>query len=167
MLALRALFFAVLMPGTAVVLIPWLLLRGQPLPDLLSLRPARLFGFLLVLAGGSALLLCIRDFAVSGRGTLAPIDPPRKLVRVGFYRYVRNPMYLAVLLVLAGEALYFESGTLGIYAAIAASVYHLFVVLYEEPHLRDIFGAEYEDYRAAVPRWIPKVPPRTSRERHS
>lgn len=166
MLALRALFFAVLMPGTAVVLIPWLLLRGQLLPDVLVLRPGRLLGLLLMLVGGAALLLCIRDFAVSGRGTLAPIDPPTKLVRVGFYRYVRNPMYLAVLLVLAGEALFFEAGTLGIYAAIAAAVYHLFVVLYEEPHLRDIFGAEYEDYRAAVPRWIPKVPPGISREQH-
>jgi protein-S-isoprenylcysteine O-methyltransferase Ste14 len=96
---------------------------------------------------------------VSGRGTLAPIDPPRHLVRVGLYRHVRNPMYVGALLVLVGEALFFESERLGFYAAIMALVYHLFVVLYEEPRLRDLFSEEYENYRRAVPRWIPRLAP--------
>jgi protein-S-isoprenylcysteine O-methyltransferase Ste14 len=78
---------------------------------------------------------------------------------VGLYRYVRNPMYVAALLVLAGEALFFESETLGFYAGILALAYHLFVVLYEEPRLRDLFSEEYENYRRAVPRWIPRLHP--------
>jgi protein-S-isoprenylcysteine O-methyltransferase Ste14 len=108
-------------------------------------------------AGVAALFWCIRDFAVSGRGTLAPVDPPRKLVRVGLYRYVRNPMYVAVLTALFGEVLFFESGTLAIYAGFVWLMFHSFVLLYEEPRLRELFGADYEAYRALVPRWIPRL----------
>jgi protein-S-isoprenylcysteine O-methyltransferase Ste14 len=157
MLALRVVLFTLLLPGTVLILIPWLLLRGQPALDLVLTEPPRLLGLVFMVAGGGALLTCIRDFAVSGRGTLAPVDPPRHLVRVGLYRYVRNPMYLGVLLVLVGEALFFESETLGFYAAIMALAYHLFVVLYEEPRLSSLFGEEYERYRRAVPRWVPRL----------
>lgn len=159
MLPLRVVFFALLFPGTVLILIPWLLLRGQPGPVPSPTEPPRLLGLVFMIAGAGALLSCIRDFAVSGRGTLAPIDPPRHLVCVGLYRHVRNPMYVGALLVLVGEALFFESETLGFYAAIMALVYHLFVVLYEEPRLRYLFSEEYENYRRAVPRWIPRLHP--------
>jgi protein-S-isoprenylcysteine O-methyltransferase Ste14 len=158
MLALRAVFFTLLMPGTVVVVIPWLLLRGQPSRGFRLDLPA-VVGAALAIAGAGVLLVCIRDFAVSGRGTLAPVDPPRKLVRVGLYRHVRNPMYLGVLLALVGEALFFESAVLGFYAAVVALAFHLFVVLLEEPTLRSSFPADYERYRASVPRWIPRLRP--------
>lgn len=158
MLALRAVFFTLLMPGTVVVVVPWLLLRGQPSTDFRLDLPA-VVGATLAIAGAAVLLACIRDFAVSGRGTLAPVDPPRKLVRVGLYRHVRNPMYLGVLLALVGEALFFESAVLGFYAAVVALAFHLFVVLLEEPTLRSSFGADYDRYRASVPRWIPRLRP--------
>jgi protein-S-isoprenylcysteine O-methyltransferase Ste14 len=160
-LAVRALFFALLLPGTTLVLIPSLLLRREAAAGDFAFRPLRLQGLVLLVFGGAALFWCIRDFAVSGRGTLAPIDPPRKLVRAGLYRYVRNPMYVAVLTTLFGEALYFGSRTLAIYAVGVWLAFHAFVLLYEEPKLRELFGADYEAYRATVPRWIPRPKPRS------
>jgi protein-S-isoprenylcysteine O-methyltransferase Ste14 len=154
-LALRALFFALLLPGTTLVLIPSLLLRREAAAGAFAFRPLPLQGLILLVVGGAALFWCIRDFAVSGRGTLAPIDPPTVLERAGLYRYVRNPMYVAVLVTLFGEALYFGSRTLAIYAVFVWAVFHTFVRLYEEPKLRALFGADYEAYRATVPRWIP------------
>jgi protein-S-isoprenylcysteine O-methyltransferase Ste14 len=159
MLLLRAVFFTLLMPGTVLILVPWLLLRGQPSSDVWHLDPRSVFGLIAMAAGAGVLLYCILDFAVSGRGTLAPVDPPRKLVRVGLYRHVRNPMYLGVILVLVGEAVFFESRVLSFYAAIVALSFHLFVVLYEEPKLRALFGEEYNAYRSAVPRWVPRLRP--------
>jgi protein-S-isoprenylcysteine O-methyltransferase Ste14 len=156
-LALRALFFAILIPGTTVVLIPSLLLRREERTGPFTFQPLRLQGLVLLVGGAAALFWCIRDFAVSGRGTLAPVDPPRKLVRVGLYRHVRNPMYLAVLVTLFGEALFFGSRTLAIYAGVVWLVFHAFVRLYEEPRLRELFGADYDAYRALVPRWIPRL----------
>lgn len=159
MLLLRAVFFTLLMPGAVLILIPWLLLRGQPSPNVRVVDFPGVLGFLFMAVGAGVLLYCIRDFAVSGRGTLAPVDPPRKLVRVGLYRHVRNPMYLGVVLVLVGESIFFESRVLSFYATIMALVFHLFVVLFEEPGLRALFGHDYEKYRASVPRWIPRLRP--------
>jgi protein-S-isoprenylcysteine O-methyltransferase Ste14 len=159
MLWVRALFFTVLMPGTALVLFPSWIVRGQPRPGVAVTEPPRLLGLLLIAAGLVPLLASIRDFAVSGRGTLAPIDPPRKLVRVGLYRHVRNPMYVGVVTALLGEALFFQSRALATYAVVVWLVFHSFVVLYEEPHLRHAFGPDYDDYRSAVPRWIPRLRP--------
>jgi protein-S-isoprenylcysteine O-methyltransferase Ste14 len=107
-------------------------------------------------AGGAVLALwCILTFIVIGRGTPAPFDPPRRLVVVGPYRLVRNPMYLGAALALAGAALFYESWALLGYCGAFAFVMHLFVVVYEEPTLRDIFGVPYVRYCERVRRWWP------------
>jgi protein-S-isoprenylcysteine O-methyltransferase Ste14 len=95
---------------------------------------------------------------VRGRGTLAPVDPPKRLVAAGLYRWVRNPMYVAVVWTLIGHALWFASGALWIYTALVFAGFHLFVTLYEEPSLERRFGESYLRYREAVPRWIPRSP---------
>lgn len=96
---------------------------------------------------------CAWTFAARGQGTPAPIDPPKVLVVEGLYRYTRNPMYLGVLCFLLSEAILLTSTILLVYAGIVFACFHLFVVLYEEPHLRRQFGQMYEDYCRAVPRW--------------
>jgi protein-S-isoprenylcysteine O-methyltransferase Ste14 len=107
----------------------------------------------LVLMGALVLLRCVWDFFSAGEGTLAPVDPPRHLVVRGFYRYTRNPMYNGVLAVLLGEAWLFQSRPLLLYAAAICIVFHLFVILYEEPALETLFGDSYRHYRQHVPRW--------------
>ncbi|MEO8356082.1 MAG: isoprenylcysteine carboxylmethyltransferase family protein, partial [Chloroflexota bacterium] len=97
------------------------------------------------------------NFLVDGRGTPAPIDPPRELVAVGFYRYTRNLMYLGVLLILIGHFLCFGFWLLLVYTALAFIATHLFVKLYEEPTLKRKFGTSYDEYGKNVPRWIPKL----------
>ena len=99
----------------------------------------------------------MRDFFVSGRGTLAPWDPPAQLVIAGLYRYVRNPMYLAVLLIVAGWSLLYGSLSLAGYALVLVVGFHLRVILHEEPWLRKNFGPEWVSYSAAVPRWLPRL----------
>jgi protein-S-isoprenylcysteine O-methyltransferase Ste14 len=155
MLALRAVFFTVLLPGTALVWIPRML-AARDAPRL-ELGPFRWAGVPLIAAGAAVLLACIVDFVRKGRGTLAPVDPPRKLVAAGLYRFVRNPMYVGVVTALLGEALLFQSRAIAIYAVVAWTIFHLFVVFYEEPRLKELFGAEYEEYRADVPRWLPRL----------
>ena len=154
MLWLRALFFVLLLPGTLGYALPiWIgSASGRP--------PGALRGLALVplAAGTSVLLWCVRDFAVRGRGTLAPIDPPTELVAIGLYRWVRNPMYVGVVTTLLGHALWFGSAWLLLYAALVANGFHLFVVLYEEPALGRRFGESYQRYRDSVPRWIPRRP---------
>ena len=110
---------------------------------------------LLPLAAGFALLLwCVRDFYVSGKGTLAPWSPPRHLVTVGLYRYSRNPMYLAVTMMLAGWAVSFWSLALAIYTGIVIVGFHLRVVFGEEPWLARTHGAAWDEYKRKVPRWL-------------
>jgi protein-S-isoprenylcysteine O-methyltransferase Ste14 len=105
----------------------------------------------------SVLLDSFARFALVGRGTPAPIAPTERLVISGLYRHVRNPMYLAVLSIIFGQALLFGSTTLLWYAAVLSLIVHAFVVLYEEPTLRRRYGAEYERYCQAVRRWRPSV----------
>ena len=100
---------------------------------------------------------CLWDFATFGRGTPAPINPPKRLVVHGLYRYVRNPMYLGVLLVILAWALYFASGTLLGYAALMALILHVWILIYEEPTLRRSFGDEFDRYKSQVNRWLPRV----------
>jgi len=112
--------------------------------------------FPLWILGGVILLWSFWNFLIEGRGTPAPIDPPKKLVAVGFYRYVRNPMYVGVLLILIGHFLWFKNLWLIVYTVVAFLIVHLFVTLYEEPTLKRKFGAGYEEYLRNVPRWIPR-----------
>jgi protein-S-isoprenylcysteine O-methyltransferase Ste14 len=150
LLGLRALL-AFVLPAVTLLWIPSLLWPRGWTPD-----PLGLAGTPLILAGAAVLIDCVVKFAVKGKGTLAPIDPPKKLVTGGLYRFVRNPMYVGGLLVLFGQALFFRSSSLLLYALAWWLAAHLFIVLYEEPHLRSVFGADYENYRTAVPRWIPR-----------
>lgn len=108
----------------------------------------------LVVVGSLLLLWTVRDFYVAGRGTLAPWSPPRRLVRVGLYRWSRNPMYLAVLTVLAGWALWGGTFGLALYAGAVAVAFHVRVLTYEEPWLARTFGEEWERYRGEVRRWV-------------
>jgi protein-S-isoprenylcysteine O-methyltransferase Ste14 len=105
------------------------------------------------------LLESFARFALQGLGTPAPVFPTRRLVVTGVYRYVRNPMYVAVAAIILGQALLFGSVALLEYGAVVWLMFHLFVLLYEEPTLRGVFGSDYEAFRAAVPRWIPRLTP--------
>ena len=113
--------------------------------------------FALVVAGASIYLRCVWDFLSFGRATPAPIDAPKKLVVRGLYRHSRNPMYLGVLTVILGWAVLFRSVSVAIYALAVGACFHTFVMAYEEPHLKAVFGNEYETYRARVGRWIPRI----------
>lgn len=156
MVFLKVLAFTVLVPGMGTVLIPYLLLRVDPSKGGMHHPLPSALGLLLILVGVSIYLRCAWDFAVFGRGTPAPIDPPRRLVVRGLYRHVRNPMYLGVLSVLIGEVWLFESAVLAWYMVAVAVGFHVFVVAYEEPTLRGMFGEAYENYCTAVGRWIPR-----------
>ena len=155
MLFLRSVFFTLILPGTVTVIIPSLILSRQPIRALAQWAVPQYAGAVEIVIGTAILLRCIWDFARIGRGTLAPIDPPTKLVVKGLYRYVRNPMYVGVLLLLLGEAITFESVALLLYTALWFIAVHLFVVLYEEPALRRRFGAAYDRYCDSVRRWLP------------
>jgi len=108
--------------------------------------------------GGVVLLWSFWNFLVEGRGTPAPIDPPKELVATGFYRYVRNPMYVGIFLILLGHFLWFEYLWLIVYLALVFLIVDLFVTFYEEPTLKRTFGRTYEEYLKKVPRWIPRLP---------
>lgn len=152
MLLLRAIIAFVALPGMVAGVIPvWL---GASATVHRSTMPLAIG----VMAVGCFLLLwCVRDFFVFGRGTLAPWDPPRQLVAVGLYRYVRNPMYVAVLTILLGWALLYRTRTHLGYLVLFAIIFHLRVILFEEPWLRARFPAEWKAYSDAVPRWLPRL----------
>jgi protein-S-isoprenylcysteine O-methyltransferase Ste14 len=117
-----------------------------------------LLGFGLLILGALIYLICVMEFAVRGRGTPAPIDAPKRLVVTGLYQYVRNPMYVGVLSVVLGWTFLSKSTELLGYAALLALCFHAFIRLYEEPALKKLFGAEYEQYTATVGRWLPRLP---------
>jgi protein-S-isoprenylcysteine O-methyltransferase Ste14 len=145
---LRALTAFLLLPGTAAYLVP-LLIASRP-----EERTWHWAGLPLLAAGTALLLWTVRDFYVAGRGTLAPWAPPERLVTTGLYRISRNPMYLAVVLVVLGWAAWFGSAPLIPYAAALAVAFHLRVLLHEEPHLERAFGDAWRSYRRRVPRWL-------------
>jgi protein-S-isoprenylcysteine O-methyltransferase Ste14 len=146
---LRALFAFLALPGVIAFAIPLLLFR--PPAAYGAFRP---LGAGVLSLGLLILALCVRDFYVLGKGTLAPWDPPRRLVIKGLYRYSRNPMYVGVLLIVAGWALGFQSIALMIYALGLLVAFHLRVVLAEEPFLARTHGPAWIAYSASVPRWV-------------
>jgi protein-S-isoprenylcysteine O-methyltransferase Ste14 len=152
----RTLIFTIIVPGAVTALIPYLLL-SRNLSSFAHIGPFQLFSLIPMAIGAAIYLRCAWDFASTGKGTPAPIDPPKRLVARGLYRFVRNPMYVGVLLTLLGEAWLFSSLTLVIYAAIVITWQHIFVVFYEEPALKRKFGESYLDYLARTPRWIPNL----------
>jgi protein-S-isoprenylcysteine O-methyltransferase Ste14 len=152
----RSLFFALLLPGSVTLLLPYLILSGRGRIAVPHWGVVAFLALGLILVGGAILIRCIVDFARVGRGTLAPVDPPKELVVRGLYGYVRNPMYVGVLGVLLGEAALFQSTALLGYTAIWFLIVNLFVMLYEEPALHRRFGDSYDQYRRAVGRWIPR-----------
>ena len=152
-LGLRSLLFLILIPGTVAGYIPFRILRGSGQLFIPALSVSAVLAACLALIGLCVLLRCVWDFFSAGRGTLAPIDPPRHLVVRGLYRLTRNPMYNGVVALLLGEAWFFRSTLLLQYAILIFVVFHLMVVIYEEPALESRFGESYRAYRDAVPRW--------------
>jgi protein-S-isoprenylcysteine O-methyltransferase Ste14 len=153
-----AVFFLV-GPGVVVGLIPWLLTRWQAREPLPYWAPVRVLGGILLAAGLIVLVRAFVRFVVEGLGTPAPIAAPERLVVGGLYRYVRNPMYVAVLAAIVGQALLLSRLGLLLYAAAAWLVAAAFVRWYEEPTLTLRFGTDYEAYRRAVPAWWPRLRP--------
>ncbi|MGC1629539.1 MAG: isoprenylcysteine carboxylmethyltransferase family protein [Candidatus Acidiferrales bacterium] len=151
--------FLVLAPGFFVVLVPYQISRWRFQPPLWGFTPFRVLGVLLMAVGLPVLLESFARFALQGLGTPAPVFPTQHLVVKGFYRYVRNPMYVAVVSMVLGQGLLFGNMHLLVYGFGAWLVTFSFVVTYEEPTLRRSFGAEYDTYRANVPRWIPRLTP--------
>jgi protein-S-isoprenylcysteine O-methyltransferase Ste14 len=153
-LTVRNLLFSLVVPGLGAALVPWWILGASPTPP----HGVAWLGVIPLGAGLILYLTCVRAFAQVGRGTPGPWDPPRRVVTVGAYRWVRNPIYLSALLVVLGEAVLFRSWALLGYAVAMAACFHLFVIRYEEPHLRRTFGTSYTDYTRRVHRWIPRRP---------
>ena len=146
---LRALLAFIALPGVVAFLAPLLILDiSQPEPTF-NVVGAPFLG-----AGLAALLWCVWAFYTTGKGTLAPWSPPRHLVTIGLYGFTRNPMYVAVLLVLVGWAVSFSSLALAEYAAIVAVAFHLRVLFGEEPWLARMHGSAWQEYKESVPRWL-------------
>ena len=151
-----ALFLGVA-PGSIAVWVPWVLCRWQVGAPLLGFRAFRWVGVVLIVAGLPVLLDSFGRFALQGLGTPAPVAPPRDLVVTGLYRYVRNPMYVAIVAMVIGQGLVFGSVGVLEYGVFVWLLMHLFVIGYEEPTLRASFGDEYARYSAHVRRWVPRV----------
>jgi len=156
MTTLKSLFFLILVPGLLIGYFPYLVSINDS--ELFMLGVLSYLAFPLLLIGWLAMLWCFLNFTVNGKGTPAPIDPPKELVAVGLYRFVRNPMYVAGIIALFGWILWSPSLPLIVAPFVFFLAAHLFVTLYEEPTLTKKFGAAYEDYLKRVPRWVPKLP---------
>ncbi|HXY10288.1 MAG TPA: isoprenylcysteine carboxylmethyltransferase family protein [Terriglobales bacterium] len=151
--------FLVLAPGIVAGYVPWRICRWHLEPPLLGTSSFRVVGVLLIAAGLPVLLDSFARFALQGLGTPAPIFPTRHLVVSGLFRYVRNPMYVAVLLLILGQGLLFASVRVLVYGVAVWVGFFLFVLIYEEPTLLKRYGREYEEFCAHVPRWIPRLRP--------
>jgi protein-S-isoprenylcysteine O-methyltransferase Ste14 len=149
--------FLLVAPGVVAGVVPWLLTGWElrdPLPGWMVLR---VVGVLLIATGAAVLLEAFLRFALQGLGTPAPVAPTEHLVVGGLYRYVRNPMYLAVAATIVGQALLLGQPVLLAYAALFLAVVWAFVQWYEEPTLSRQFGSQYDDYRRTVPGWWPRL----------
>jgi len=153
-----ALFFVVA-PMMIAGVVPWLVTHWEFQAPFAGVELTRVAGIALIIVGLPGLLDSFARFAIQGIGTPAPVAPTENLVVTGLYRYVRNPIYVAVVAIVLGQATLFGDARLLWYGAFLWLAFHLFVVAYEEPTLRETFGSEYEDYRVNVPRWIPRLTP--------
>jgi protein-S-isoprenylcysteine O-methyltransferase Ste14 len=157
--ALGSLLFLVVAPGIVVGVIPWWLTSGwTPGSTLVALQ---IVGWILIVLGVAAVLWAFAQFVLDGLGTPAPIAPTRTLVVGGLYRFVRNPMYVSLLLAILGQALVLGRWNLLVYAVVVWILPALFVKFYEEPTLVRTYGEAYEEYRRHVPAWIPRLTPWT------
>jgi protein-S-isoprenylcysteine O-methyltransferase Ste14 len=150
-----SLFFA-LAPGVVAGVVPWLLTGWEAAVPAWPV-PVRVAGGALLVTCSVVLVQAFVRFVREGRGTPAPVGPTERLVVGGLYRYVRNPMYVAVVGAIAGQALVLGRPVLLVYAAVAAAAMALFVHEYEEPHLTACYGDQYRTYRQAVPGWLPRL----------
>ena len=157
MALLKTIAFTLTIPGTVAVYLPWFLWtrHGEWLE--FDPGPLRFLGLGPMALGAGIYLVCAAEF-VRARGTPAPVFPTQELVVRGLYRYVRNPMYVGVATLLIGQALFAGSGLLLVYAASVVVVFHLFILIYEEPALRRQFGDSYVAYCRTVRRWLPGPP---------
>ena len=158
LILLKTAIFTAIVPFTVGLWLPMQIHRTFDGPrygrlDSLALIPS----FILLGVGALIYLWCAWDFSVKGLGTPAPIDAPKKLVVNGLYRFVRNPMYVGVFCLITSRAVYFWSFAVVLYLVFVATCVQLFVVLYEEPHLRKVFGEQYLEYCKNVPRWISRL----------
>ena len=163
MMTLRHLLSVLILPFMVVVALPaWLLSSAADTrwsPDLTLRWLPQLAGLLVAAAGLALFIWCVSLFASVGRGTLAPWDPTQNLVAAGPYRFVRNPMISAVALLLIGQALFFGSRFVGIWAGLVLLINHIYFIVSEEPGLEQRFGENYRRYKASVPRWFPRLRP--------
>ncbi len=154
-LLLRNLLFTILQPGLVAGLFPYLLLNLEDRVFFPNIWTAWQFiGIIVMFCGFSIMIICILRFATEGKGTLSPIDPTKKLVIKGLYKYSRNPMYVGVISLLVGEAVFWQSFVLAGYAVVVFIGFNLFIIFHEEPRLKKDFGAEYEQYLQKVRRWL-------------
>ena len=154
-LFLRNLFFTVLQPGVVAGLVPFLIARKnfENIADH-AFQIHHYVGIVVCLAGIGITLHCIANFAIHGRGTLSPADPTQQLVISGLYKFSRNPMYVGVMLMLIGEAIFTQSTGLLVYSIGVFTAFNLFIVFREEPRLKKDFGTSYHEYCKTVRRWI-------------
>ena len=155
-----ALFFAIA-PGVVAGLVPWWLTGWRVGGSLANWAPVRVAGVIMLIAGAVVLAQAFVRFVAEGRGTPAPVAPTERLVTGGLYRHVRNPMYVAVVAAITGQALALGQPVLLGYAAVVWITVASFVRWYEEPALARRFGAQYEAYRRSVRAWWPRIRPRT------
>jgi len=157
--AAGTLVFLVVVPGSVAGLIPYALTHWHVHDSALCALPLRILGWVLIAAGAATLLHAFLRFVVEGIGTPAPVAPTAHLVVGGLYRFIRNPMYVAVVAAVVGQAFVLGQSALLWYALFIALLQAAFVHLYEEPELRNRFGAEYDEYRRHVPAWYPRPTP--------
>ena len=157
--ALGSLLFFVIAPGTLAVYIPWSITDWHLKPAFLGLDALRVVGAALVFLGLIAVVESFARFVWKGFGTPAPVAPPIRLVVTGFYRRVRNPIYVGLIAIIIGEALILGDERMLVYAAILWLFFHVWVLVIEEPTLGSSFGDEFATFKANVPRWLPRLTP--------
>lgn len=148
---LRALLAFLMIPVIVAGIVPFTIALYDPYKG-----AGNLSGTLFLSIGLAILLWCVRDFYVAGKGTLAPWDPPKHLVTVGLYRYVRNPMYVGVILILFGWAIVTGSPMVAGFSLFMSTAFYFRVKIHEEPWAERTFAAEWQNYKANAPRWFPQ-----------